>query len=181
MGYATNQRAYRVFNTNTQCVEISIDVTFDGCNRSQKEKICKEEPPCDAIKKHAIGEVKPIEVQGQEDDEVTSYMPTTYSPLDDATPLESASVGRAHGPHLCVLIRPADQTTSPPHVPLACVVLHAQSHPLDSCAAAAPSRHCTSYHLSISRPCAINAQMTIMPCDHCKIKPYPHLTSTSPL
>ena len=71
LGYGTNEHGYRVFNKTTGLIEITIDVTFDETDGSQKEQVNveivdNEEAPHKAIKKLAIGEVKPIE---DEDDD----------------------------------------------------------------------------------------------------------------
>ena len=55
-------------------MEVAIDVTFDEFDDSQKEQVNEsivgnEESPCEAIKKLAIGEVKPIEAQNQDEDD----------------------------------------------------------------------------------------------------------------
>ena len=64
LGYGSNAYAYRVFNKTSGCVEIARDVTFDESNGSQVEQVDpnvlgNEEPPCEAIKRMAIGEVRP--------------------------------------------------------------------------------------------------------------------------
>jgi hypothetical protein len=73
--YASNAHGYRVFNNTTNLVEIAIDVTFDESNGSQghvsNDFAGNEEPPCEAIKKLAIGEVRP---QEKNDDEGTFWM-----------------------------------------------------------------------------------------------------------
>jgi hypothetical protein len=65
LGYASNAHGYRVFNNTTGLVEIAVDVTFDKSNGSQghvaNDVIGNEMPPCEAIKKIAIGEVRPQE------------------------------------------------------------------------------------------------------------------------
>jgi transposase InsO family protein len=70
LGYASNAHGYRVFNNTTDLVEIAIDVTFDESNDSQgyvsNDIAGNEEPPCDAIKKLAIGEVRPQEKDDEE-------------------------------------------------------------------------------------------------------------------
>ena len=60
-------------------------MTFDETDGSQKEKINveivgKEEAPHQAIKKLAIGEVKPIEVQDEDEDTIVhiDHDPTTH-------------------------------------------------------------------------------------------------------
>ena len=71
LGYASNAHGYRVFNNTTGLVEIVIDMTFDETNGSQGHVSSgtagNEELPCEAIKKLAIGEVRPQE----KDDEMS--------------------------------------------------------------------------------------------------------------
>src|SRR6187455_2835609 len=75
LGYASNAHGYRVFNNSTGLVEIAIDVTFDESNGSQghvsNDTAGNEELPCEAIKKLAIGEVRP---QEKDDEEGTFWM-----------------------------------------------------------------------------------------------------------
>jgi hypothetical protein len=70
LGYASNAHGYRVLNKITGCVEVTCDLTFDESNGSQEEQVdelCvgKDVPAEKAIRKMAIGEIKPQE----EDDE----------------------------------------------------------------------------------------------------------------
>ena len=70
LGYGSNEHAYRVINKTSGRVEIAVDVTFDESNGSQVEQVDssvvgKEDPPCEAIKQLAIGDIRPQE------DEVT--------------------------------------------------------------------------------------------------------------
>jgi hypothetical protein len=75
LGYASNVHGYRDFNNTTGLVEIAIDVTFNESNGSQwhvfNDIAGNEEPPCEAIKKLAIGEVRP---QEKNDEEETFWM-----------------------------------------------------------------------------------------------------------
>src|SRR5438128_2487964 len=77
LGYGSNAHAYRVFNKTFGCVEIAKDVTFDESNGSQEQIdpsfVEKEELPCEAIKKLAIGEVKPQERKEQEEEDGTKW------------------------------------------------------------------------------------------------------------
>src|SRR6266498_4073918 len=77
LGYGSNAHAYRVFNKTSGCVEIAKDVTFDESNSSQEQIdpsfVEKEESPCEAIKKLAIGEVKPQERKEQEEEDGTKW------------------------------------------------------------------------------------------------------------
>jgi hypothetical protein len=66
LGYGSNEHAYRVFNKTFEKVKIAVDVTFDESNGSQVEQVDlsvvgKEDPPCDAIKQMAIGDIRPQE------------------------------------------------------------------------------------------------------------------------
>ena len=63
-GYGSNEHAYRVFNKTSRRVEIVVDMTFDESNGSQVEQVDssvvgKEDPPCEAIKQLAIGDIRP--------------------------------------------------------------------------------------------------------------------------
>ena len=64
LSYGSNEHAYRVFNKTLGRIEVMIDVTFDESNGSQVEQVDpnvvgKEDPPCEAIKQMAIGDVRP--------------------------------------------------------------------------------------------------------------------------
>jgi hypothetical protein len=41
LGYGTNEYAYRVFNTTTGSVEVTVDITFDEPNGPQVEEVDK--------------------------------------------------------------------------------------------------------------------------------------------
>jgi hypothetical protein len=70
LGYASNAHGYRVLNNTTGLVEIAIEVTFDESNGSQghisSDVAGNEKSPCEAIKKLAIGEVRPQEKDDNE-------------------------------------------------------------------------------------------------------------------
>src|SRR6266540_2513774 len=86
LGYGSNAHAYHVFNKTSGCVEIVKDVTFDESNGSQEQIdpsfAEKEESPYEAIKKLAIGEVKPQERKEQEEEDGTKWPSAipTHSP-----------------------------------------------------------------------------------------------------
>ena len=89
--HGSNEHAYHVFNKTSGRVEIAVDVTFDESNGSQVEQVDssvvgKEDPPCEAIKQLAIGDIRPQE------DEVTEVV----VPQVAATPI-SADVPDAEG------------------------------------------------------------------------------------
>ena len=73
LGYASNAHGYLVFNKISGCVEIACDVTFDESNGSHGEQVDNvvgmEEPSIQAIKKLAIGEIKPQEQVDNDDDD----------------------------------------------------------------------------------------------------------------
>jgi hypothetical protein len=55
-------------------VEVTVDVTFDESNDSQLEQVDssvieKEDPPCEAIKQMAIGDIRPQEDQATDDED----------------------------------------------------------------------------------------------------------------
>jgi hypothetical protein len=73
LGYGSNEHDYRVFNKTSERVEIVVDVTFDKSNGSQIEQVDssvvgREDPPCDAIKQLAIGDIR------SQEDEVTDLV-----------------------------------------------------------------------------------------------------------
>ena len=64
--YGSNEHVYHVFNKTFGRVEIAVDVTFNESNGSQVEQvdssvIGKKDPPCEAIKHLAIGDIRPQE------------------------------------------------------------------------------------------------------------------------
>jgi hypothetical protein len=65
VGYASNSKAYRVFNNSTQVIEETCDVEFDEANGSQGDGFCCDdvgkEPLREAMKKMTIGDIKPKE------------------------------------------------------------------------------------------------------------------------
>ena len=74
LGYGSNEHAYRVFNKTMGRVEVTVDVTFDESNGSQVEQVDssvvgKEDPPCEAIKQMAIGDIRPQEDQATDDED----------------------------------------------------------------------------------------------------------------
>src|SRR6266511_5352988 len=77
LGCGSNAHAYHVFNKTSGCAEIAKDVTFDESNSSQEQIdlsfVEKEELPCEAIKKLALGEVKPQERKEHEEEGGTRW------------------------------------------------------------------------------------------------------------
>ena len=74
LGYGSNEHAYRVFNKTSRRVKIAVDVTFDESNGSQVEQVDlsvvgKGDPPCEAIKQMAIGDIWPQEDRATDDED----------------------------------------------------------------------------------------------------------------
>jgi hypothetical protein len=71
LGYDSNTKAYRVFNKSSGLVEVSSDVVFDETNGSPIEQvelddIDEDEVPTTAMRTMAIGDVRPQELQEQD-------------------------------------------------------------------------------------------------------------------
>jgi hypothetical protein len=82
VGYASNSKAYRVFNNSTRVIEEICDVEFDESNGSQGDGFCCDdvgkEPLREAMKKMAIGDIKP-----KENDDTQSIHEDSSSDDDD--------------------------------------------------------------------------------------------------
>jgi hypothetical protein len=71
LGYGSNEHAYYVFNKTSRRFKIAVDVTFYESKGSQVEQVDsnvvgKEDPPYEAIKQLAIGDIRPQEDQAIE-------------------------------------------------------------------------------------------------------------------
>jgi hypothetical protein len=71
LGYDSNTKTYRVFNKSSGLVEVSSDVVFDETNDSPREQvdlddIDEDEVPTAAMRTMAIGDVRPQELQEQD-------------------------------------------------------------------------------------------------------------------
>jgi hypothetical protein len=71
LGYDSNTKAYRVFNKSSGLVEVYSDVVFDETNGSPREQvdlddIDEDEVPMAAMRTMAIGDVRPQELQEQD-------------------------------------------------------------------------------------------------------------------
>jgi transposase InsO family protein len=93
LGYASNAHGYRVLNKTTGCVEVTCDLMFDESNGSQVEQVnelCvgKDVPAEKAIKKMAIGEIKPQEEDDEdyEIEEIATLPPTATPEYPDKNP-----------------------------------------------------------------------------------------------
>jgi hypothetical protein len=82
VGYASNSKTYRVFNNSTRVIEETCDVEFDESNGSQGDVFCCDdvgkEPLREAMKKMAIGDIKP-----REDDDTHSIYEDSSSDDDN--------------------------------------------------------------------------------------------------
>jgi hypothetical protein len=92
LGYDSNTKAYRVFNKSLGLVEVSSDVVFDETNGSPREKVDlddvdEEEIPTAVIRKMAIGDVRPQELQEQ-DQPSSSIMVQPPTQDDEQVPQE---------------------------------------------------------------------------------------------
>jgi hypothetical protein len=86
LSYGPNEHAYRVFNLTTERIAITVDLTFDESNGSQVEQVYlnvvgNEKPSCEAIKQLAIGDIRPVEAQEEDEEQ-----------LQDLTPLKGPKV-----------------------------------------------------------------------------------------
>jgi hypothetical protein len=86
LGYTSNAHGYHVLNKTTGCVEVTCALTFDESNGSQEEQVdelCvgKDVPAGKAIRKMAIGEIKPQE-KDEEDCEIeeAAILPPAANP-----------------------------------------------------------------------------------------------------
>jgi hypothetical protein len=71
LGYDSNTKAYRVFNKSSGLVKVSSNIVFDETNGSPREqvdldKIDKDEVLMAAMRMMAIGDVRPQELQEQD-------------------------------------------------------------------------------------------------------------------
>jgi hypothetical protein len=85
LGYDSNTKAYRVFNKSSGLVEVSSDVVFDETNGSLREQadlddVDEDEVPTVAMRIMAIGDVRPQELQEQ--DQPSSSM-VVHPPTQD--------------------------------------------------------------------------------------------------
>jgi hypothetical protein len=80
LGYDPNEHAYRVFNLTTGRIKVTVDLTFDESNGSQVEKVDlnvvgNEKPSCEAIKHLAIGDVRPVKAQEEDEEQLQASTP----------------------------------------------------------------------------------------------------------
>jgi hypothetical protein len=80
LGDGPNEHAYRVFNLTARRTEVTIDLTFDESNVSQVEQVDLnvvgyENPSCEAIKQLAIGDVRAVEAQEKDEEQLQASTP----------------------------------------------------------------------------------------------------------
>jgi hypothetical protein len=80
LGDGPNEHAYRVFNLTARRTEVTIDLTFDESNVSQVEQVDLnvvgyENPSCEAIKQLAIGDVRAVEAQEEDEEQLQASTP----------------------------------------------------------------------------------------------------------
>lgn len=99
LGYGSNEYAYHVFNKTAGCVEIARDAMFDESNGSQVEQVDlyveeNEEPPYEAIKKLAIGKVRPVEAHHNKDGSIQEASTSLQGPATTPSrlPAQNAEV-----------------------------------------------------------------------------------------
>jgi hypothetical protein len=101
LGYDSNTKAYRVFNKSSGLVEVSSDVVFDETNSSPREQadlddVHEDEVPTAAMRTMAIGDVRPQELQEQ-DQPSSSTMVHPPTQDDEQVPQEEGQdQGGAH-------------------------------------------------------------------------------------
>nr|AAV44188.1 putative polyprotein [Oryza sativa Japonica Group] len=84
LGYESNAHAYRVFNKTSGIVEVTRDVTFDESNGFQGEQVVvhvvSDVDPSQAIGTKAIGDIRPVETQDDQEDRDQPSSSTSNSP-----------------------------------------------------------------------------------------------------
>ena len=178
VGYASNSKAYRVFNNATGFVEETCDVEFDESNGSQGEDIsCDDvgdEPLRDAMKNMAIGDIKPKE--DDEDVPSTSIPHTSMAPQVDKDEDKDDQPLPSHDVHISQEEAQAQaQDVGPPqNTPQQPQVKHthiSKDHPIDliigspSRGVQTRSRQCASFcehysFVSCSEPTHVDEALT---------------------
>jgi hypothetical protein len=84
LGYDSNSRVYHIFNKDSGCVETTCDAVFVETNVSEVEQydlddVDDEEAPCDALRKMAIGDVRPQEANEDQPSSNEATPPTQVS------------------------------------------------------------------------------------------------------
>jgi hypothetical protein len=114
LGYGPNEHAYRVFNLTTERIEVTVDLTFDESNSPQVEQvdlnvIGNEKPSCEAIKQLAIGDIRPVEAQEEDENQVQAS-----TPLEGPEVTGSGAVQTSEAPRNSSEISGTGTKTQPP-------------------------------------------------------------------
>jgi hypothetical protein len=104
LGYDSNTKAYRVFNKSSGLVEVSSDVVFDetnGCPREQVDldDIDEDEVPTAAIRTMAIGDVRPQELQEQDQPSSSTLVHPPTQDEEQVAQDKGLDQGGAHEEH----------------------------------------------------------------------------------
>jgi hypothetical protein len=99
LDYGPNEHAYRVFNLTTGRIEVTVDLTFDESNGSQVEQVDlnvvgNEKPSCEAIKQLAIGDVRPVEAQEEDENQVQASTPLEGPEVTGSAAVQTSEVPR---------------------------------------------------------------------------------------
>jgi hypothetical protein len=101
LGYDSNTKAYRVFNKSSELVEVSSDVVFDETNGSPREQVDlddvdEDEVPTTAMRTMAIGNVRPQELQEQDQPSSSTMMHPSTQGNEQVPQEEGQDQGGAH-------------------------------------------------------------------------------------
>jgi hypothetical protein len=104
LGYDSNTKAYRVFKKSSGLVEVSSDVVFDetnGCPREQVDldDIDEDEVPTAAIRTMAIGDVRPQELQEQDQPSSSTLVHPPTQDEEQVAQDKGLDQGGAHEEH----------------------------------------------------------------------------------
>ncbi|WVZ97686.1 hypothetical protein U9M48_043200 [Paspalum notatum var. saurae] len=168
VGYASNSKAYRVFNQTTGMMEETCDVEFDETNGSQGEMFSHDdvddEPLRDAMKNMTIGDVKPEE-EHEDNDQWGGNSPsrpsTSMSPQVDENEereLEQGGVDEVLDNQDQGMPQASNDESSPPMAPRRPLVRHgciSKDHPIDQ-VIGSPSRGVRTHSRNI-----------VSFCEHC--------------
>jgi hypothetical protein len=80
-------------------IEVMVDLTFDESNGSQVEQVDlnvvgNERPSCEAIKQLAIGDVRPVEAQEEDEDQIQASTPLEGPEVTGSVDVQTLEVPR---------------------------------------------------------------------------------------
>jgi hypothetical protein len=101
LGYDSNTKAYRFFNKSSGLVEVSSDVVFDETNGSLREHVDlddvdEDEVPTAAMRTMAIGDVRPQELQEQDQPSCSTVVQPPIQDDEQVPQEEGQDQGGAH-------------------------------------------------------------------------------------